>query len=234
VLWEQLTLKQQLGQGASGVIYQAAWNGFPDDVAIKLFKGALTSDGLPLSEMIACVAAGQHPNLISVLGKLEGHPSGLDGLVMPLVGPDFINLASPPSWDSCTRDVYSQNFSPSLLHVLSLAEGVAAAAQYLHSFGIMHGDLYGHNVLHCGQGNPLLGDFGAASFYDLADQSSAEALQRLEVRAFGCLLEELIERCELASVHPGLCALQARCLSESPAERPLFDEIVARLREFDT
>jgi hypothetical protein len=60
----------------------------------------------------------------------------------------------------------------------------------------MHGDLYAHNILHGGQGQALMGDFGAASFYATGDQTLADALQRLEVRAFGCLLEELLDRCD--------------------------------------
>jgi hypothetical protein len=234
IAWDHLEFKQQLGEGASGIIHQAVWQGRSADVAVKVFKGALTSDGLPRNEMNACIAAGQHPSLIPVLGRVDQHPEGAEGLVMALIDQAYANLAGPPSLDSCTRDVYAPELVLSLTMLIRLGLGIASVATQLHARGIMHGDLYGHNILHCEQGHPVLGDFGAASFYDLADQSSAEALQRLEVRAFGCLLEELIERCELASVHPGLCALQARCLSESPAERPLFDEIVARLLEFDT
>ena len=59
----------------------------------------------------------------------------------------------------------------------------------------MHGDLYAHNILRCDEGNALLGDFGAASFFVREDRQRAEALQRIEVRAFACLLEELLDRC---------------------------------------
>jgi serine/threonine protein kinase len=67
-------------------------------------------------------------------------------------------------------------------------------ARHLHAQGINHGDLYAHNILHCGEGRAVLGDFGAASFHPPGDPGAAEALQRIEVRAFGCLLEELVER----------------------------------------
>jgi hypothetical protein len=60
----------------------------------------------------------------------------------------------------------------------------------------MHGDLYAHNTLLGPDGHALIGDFGAASFVDVADRKTAEALERLEVRAYGCLLEELLERVE--------------------------------------
>ena len=85
----------------------------------------------------------------------------------------------------------------------------------------------------CGRGRTLLGDFGAASFYD---PTSPEALplQRLEVRAFGFLLEELAERCDApAASQPVLTRLhQLRdtCLHADSAARPLFADIEAQLR----
>jgi hypothetical protein len=49
VPWHALALQQVLGEGASGVIHRAAWQDGAHcrDVAVKLFKGAVTSDGLP-------------------------------------------------------------------------------------------------------------------------------------------------------------------------------------------
>lgn len=229
--WAELVLKQQLGEGASGVIHQAVWQTAGDDVAVKIFKGALTSDGLPHNEMNACLAAGEHLNLIPVLGRIDRHPEGAEGLVMALIDPAYVNLAGPPSLDSCTRDVYAPDLVLTLPMVIRLAHGIASVAAQLHGRGIMHGDLYGHNILRCEQGHPVLGDFGAASFYDPADLPSAEALQRIEVRAFACLLEELLQRCPPAAEHAALWALQARCMSENPTERPLFTEILAVLGE---
>ncbi|UOQ69990.1 hypothetical protein [Hymenobacter cellulosilyticus] len=43
---------------------------------MKVFKGAVTSDGLPHSEMVACISAGAHPNLTTVEGKISAHPLG--------------------------------------------------------------------------------------------------------------------------------------------------------------
>ena len=113
--------------------------------------------------------------------------------------------------------------------VVAAVRGVAAAAAHLHARGIMHGDLYGHNILCTGDGAALLGDFGAASVFD-GGGMEALALQRLEVRAFGVLLGELLERCdgderELAV----LAALQRECVAGVPGGRPLFGEIGGRL-----
>jgi hypothetical protein len=58
---------------------------------------------------------------------------------------------------------------------------------------------------------------------------TAQALQRIEVRAFGYLLEELIERCDAASAFQVIVArladLKTACLNDEIASRPLFDEI---------
>jgi serine/threonine protein kinase len=117
--------------------------------------------------------------------------------------------------------------------LLRIARGIAAAAEHLLGLGIMHGDLYGHNILHGADGRTLLGDFGAASFYQADKGELAKGLERLEVRAFGCLLEELINRC--AALDAGsrqlaqLIDLKSDCLSESTEARPLFDEIFRKL-----
>jgi len=230
--WTRIELQRRLGEGASGIIHQAAWQRAPDSaasVAVKLFKGAVTSDGLPRSEKAACIAAGAHPNLIPVEGRLVGHPEGTSGLVLSLIDSSFTNLAGPPSLDSCTRDIYPDGTLFSLSAALSMAHGIASAAEHLHRQGIMHGDLYAHNMLWNDQGDCLLGDFGAASFIPQQYDQQAQSLQRLEVRAFACLLEEFLERCsaepESADAFGNLRGLQQRCGQADIEARPLFAEI---------
>lgn len=235
--WSQLQLGPVLGQGASGVIYSAQHNTPSQDqaealvlpVAVKIFKGEVTSDGLPASEMAASIQAGSHPHLIPALAKVTCHPLEAQGLVMSLIDPAFVNLAGPPSLSSCTRDVYTPDTSFDLATVHRMALGIASAAAHLHAQGLMHGDLYAHNILHNGLGHALLGDFGAASFLPMGNPALAQALQRLEVRAFGCLLEELIERCNMAPHEQAalnvLMELQVQCMHKDPQARPLFADI---------
>jgi hypothetical protein len=235
--WDGLALQQTLGEGASGVIYRgeqrSAAGHAAHPVAVKLFKGAVTSDGLPHCEMAACISAGAHANLIPVLGKVHDHPAASHALVMELIEPQFGNLAGPPSLESCTRDIYSADVRFDLSSALGIAHGIASAASHLHGQGIMHGDLYAHNILHDGQGHALLGDFGAASFYAPDDPALAPLLQRVEVRAFGCLLEELIERTDAQRAAPDVMAaldhLKAACLRDDIHRRPTFAEIVDSL-----
>ncbi|MET0517839.1 MAG: leucine-rich repeat-containing protein kinase family protein [Burkholderiaceae bacterium] len=253
--WPTLQIGPRLGEGASGVIYQARplagaeRNADPGtdtpELALKVFKGAVTSDGWPHSEMAAALRAGSHAGLIALRGRLSEHPQRAMGLAMVRIAPRFRSLAAPPSLASCTRDVYADDarFAPQLL--LRLAQRMAAALAHLHRQGILHGDFYAHNILHDDDGQAYLADFGAASFLaPSADAQGGEsasasawalALQRLEVRAFGCLLEELLARCtaplppEARPPLAGLHELARACLGEVPQQRPLFDAIEQRL-----
>ena len=236
ISWGELTLGEQLGEGASGRILSANWQQASGAraVAVKCFKGEMTSDGLPQCEMAASLAAGRHPSLIELVGEIDDHPAGMAALVMALIDPDFVTLAGPPSLDSCTREVYDPALTLTGAAVMGLALKIAAVTAHLHRRGILHGDLYAHNILHNGQGDALLGDFGAASFYP-PDSAQGRALERLEVRAYGCLLDELLARChEPAAWHQPLLALSQACLQPDPAGRPDFAQILARLQAFDT
>jgi len=97
----------------------------------------------------------------------------------------------------------------------------------------MHGDLYAHNILWNKQDGCLLGDFGAASFIPQHEAVAATRMQQIEVRAFGCLLEELLDRCDATSearnVVDALSALQRCCHQPDVNARPLFDEICSSL-----
>lgn len=238
--WADLTLETLLGQGASGITSKALWQVTATDtqeVAVKVFKGNITSDGVPLDEMQACIAAGSHPNLVSVLGKLVNHPEAKAGLVFSLIPADYKILGSPPSLDTCTRDTFPPDTHFSLAVILRIAQGVASAAAHLHSRGIMHGDLYAHNTLVNAQGDSLLSDFGAACFYDRTDSVTAPALERLEVRAFGCLLDDLLTHADqedlttYGATSDRLRQLRDDCLHPTALVRPLFTTICQLLAD---
>lgn len=228
--WTELELADVLGEGASGVIRKALWTPTAKPVAVKLYKGTITSDGSPLHEMQACIAAGLHPNLIKVQGRVVGAPEHQAALVMDLIDPSYRNLADLPSLASCTRDVYDPATRFSVDVALRMARGIAAVAAHLHRHGITHGDLYGHNILWNEAGECLLGDFGAASFHAKADTLETRALQRIEVRAFGVLLGELLERVEAGSLDEALVELQKSCCQPDVLARPSFEEINALLQ----
>lgn len=194
--WAELQVQALLGEGASGHIHAARWQPAgqaAQNVALKLFKGAVTSDGLPRSEMAATLAAGQHPHLVGVLGLLTDHPHGTQGLVMPRLAAHWAPLASPPSMASCSRDVYRADLRLPAAQAIAIGQAATAALQHLHAQGLQHGDLYAHNLLVDGQGNALLSDLGAASMLPADDPSRTKALQALDHRALHILLQELAQ-----------------------------------------
>ena len=195
--WSELHVQDVLGEGASGHIHAARWepaDGPAQDVAVKLFKGSVTSDGLPESEMAATLTAGRHPDLLGALGVLAGHPSGTHGLVLPRLSSHWKPLAGPPSMASCTRDIYADGLRLPASHADALARVATQALDHLHARGLTHGDLYAHNLLVDGQGRGLVSDFGASSFLPGEDEARAAALKRVDRRALQVLLDELSAR----------------------------------------
>ena len=234
--WNDLSLKEILGQGASGVISKATWNTSQiKEVAIKVFKGEVTSDGFPEDEMNACIAAGDHQNLVTVIGKIKNHPEQKMGLVLELIPPTFKNLAGPPNFDTCTRDTFKEETQFSAETILKISKSIADAAKHLHSKGIMHGDLYAHNTLFDDDANTIFGDFGAATIYDLNDTNSSY-FERLDVRAFGCLMEDLLnlvdENKKKEALYLCLLGLKIACLKENITDRPSFYDIKLMLDIF--
>ena len=240
----ELDTREVLGEGASGVICKGKWMPKtssvslvqPQTVAIKQFKGDMTSDGSPMDEMQACIAAGRHPNLVNVLGKYvaEDESEKQVGLVFSFIPSDYCNLGNPPSLETCTRDTYGEGTRFSAFRIVQICKGIASVMEHLHRRGINHGDLYAHNILVNPVGHSILGDFGAASFYDRTHIAQAAAIERLEVRAFGCLLEDLLNRAELEDISEKkiiekLLSLQKDCQQTIPLERPLFEQICQRL-----
>jgi Protein kinase domain/Leucine rich repeat len=238
ITWSSLSVQHLLGEGASGIISKGTWAHSTNEqkvVAIKLFKGEVTSDGSPIDEMNACITAGRHPNLIDPIGKIHDHPEKR-GLVLELIPAHYTNLGLPPTLESCTRDAFHPETVFSVEKCKNILLGIAAAAAHLHERGIAHGDLYAHNILIDDKGHALLGDFGAATIYGTKHEMG-DRLERMEVFAFGHLIEDLLGLVERmvdgdsvlgekdAYVVEGLNLLHWRCTDPVVEERPLFKEV---------
>jgi len=229
IAWSALEIKEVLGEGASGLISKAVHEG--KEVAIKVFKGEITSDGLPQEEMDINISMGQHPHLIDVLARVTGHPEGKDVLMLELIPSSFYNLGLPPTFETCSRDVYPAHFSLTLRQSLKILQGIASAAVHMHARGIMHGDFYAHNIMIDKDANSILGDFGGASYYEPKEIKTRQGLERLEVRAFGYLIEELLllSKDDNASLNLPLIKIKESCLNLKNKKRPLFTEIYQEL-----
>lgn len=236
--WIDLETGDILGEGASGVISKGIWHQKKTqqklEVAIKVFKGEVTSDGLPFDEMQTCIGAGSHTNLVKLLGQVVNHPEGRAGLVFAFIPSNYKNLGNPPSLETCTRDTYPSNMVFTLPVIVQIAQGIASVAAHLHANQLLHGDLYAHNILIDETGDSLLGDFGAASFYPPTASTLHRLLEAIEVRAFGCLLEDLLERLDQSTFEAGVCdrlhRLKQNCMNPLPSLRPTFTEICSTLQ----
>jgi len=229
--WNDLELREVLGEGASGLISKAIYDG--KEVAVKVFKGDITSDGLPEEEMDINISMGHHEHLVDVLARVTGHPEGKDVLMLELIPSSFFNLGLAPTLETCSRDVYPEDFSLTLSQSIKILQGMVDAAVHMHERSIMHGDFYAHNIMIDKEANNILGDFGGASYYEPKEVKVRNALERLEVRAFGCLVEEMLllsqnDRSDHQQ-REKLEALRDECLNEKNEERPLFKTIYQRM-----
>ena len=220
VEYKDIEMDELLGEGASGKIYRANIKTVDYPVAIKLFKGSVTSDGYAEDEMNAYMSIGEHPNLINVLARLENKHLGL---VLEYIAPRFKNLGNPPNFETCSRDTYADGLAFDVEEIEKVANAIISASKHLHSRGLMHGDLYAHNILVDGIYDSYLVDFGAASFYDKENR----LYEKLEVLAFGNLLDDMLTRCSStdSQLYKTLDELRSRCRVSDVSKRPLFSEM---------
>jgi len=233
IAWNDLEIEELLGEGASGNIYKALHEG--KESAVKVFKGEITSDGLPKEEMDINISLEHHEHLVDVLARVTAHPEGKDVLMLELIPPHYFSLGLPPTLQTCSRDVYPESFSLTVAQALNILQAMADAATHIHAHGIMHGDFYAHNIMIDSNGNSILGDFGGASYFEPSRAQECDALERLEVRAFGCLVEEMLELCQDDSSNDRLKhkleTLKNACMSENNEKRPLFITLYTQIME---
>ncbi|BEU01257.1 serine/threonine protein kinase [Agarivorans sp. OAG1] len=187
-----------LGQGASGVISLAhpkSGAALPSSVAIKVFKGELTSDGYPSDELDACLHVDQHPALVNFIGQIS--EPDCSAVVMKLIPEHFSNLGQPPSLATCTRDTFLPGQQLGIVAIAKIVEQMQSLLQHLVEHHMCHGDLYAHNVLVDEDYNIVLGDFGAASHYEYLPKEVQLKLERVEQRALAFFIEDMLSICRL-------------------------------------
>ncbi|MEI8606411.1 MULTISPECIES: leucine-rich repeat-containing protein kinase family protein [Pseudoalteromonas] len=222
----EFSLVEKIGEGASGIIHLAQWQ--HNNVALKLFKGAITSDGYPLDEVNCCLQAGEHKNLINVLAYID-NPEQL-GLVMELISKDYQNLGLPPSLDTCTRDTFFEHTQFTAHAIKHIAKQMVSTLAHLHINNVSHGDVYAHNTMINDEYTVLFGDFGAATNLDSLTDYQRQQMQRIEVRAIGCLIDDLLSVCsEVTSDATQLRTLAQQCMNADMSQRPTLKALIEKL-----
>jgi hypothetical protein len=218
-----------------------------------VFKNALTNDGLAVDEVDTALAGQGHPDLVSPVAlavqppeSVAGSGGGSPALVFAQMdAAAFHRLGEPPTLDTCTRDVYLPAAGGFSLHrALQILRDVAGQVVHLHSRGVLHGDLYAHNIL-CSHTLCRLGDFGAASRMHAA---WAPRAMLVEVRAFGALIDDILQNLQVSLAQTGsgsagggshdhhdlarlgaLRKLRDDTFNEQPSSRPFMPAVLQRL-----
>ncbi|KAK4120084.1 L domain-like protein [Parathielavia appendiculata] len=220
IAWSDLEVQQPLGSNT----FQGLWRQSPhyaEDVAIKLFRGPLTSDeGTPADEMAACLATGAHESLITILGRIHNHPdeeTTLDeegtayqgGIVTQLLPDLYAPLAcQPPSHDDVLQSPQQQQQQDAeeptqtpldVKTALGILTGLAGCLAHLHGRGIAHGGLFAHNIRASAADAHAVLDldsFRAATVYGHGSGALGygKAVEKVEVLAFGRVMERVLSR----------------------------------------
>lgn len=195
IFYGDLLCHELLGEGASGQVVRATHVPTGQDIALKIFKAAHTSDGTPQSELVAGMAATAHPCLLAPLAPVVGHPQGKLAMALPLLPAGCVNLAGPPSLQSCTRDIYAPTTRLTPATAQQLLQCIRSAVTHLHAHGVVHGDLYAHNIVwEPSTGHAILGDLGAGVLTGDLSATEVAALHTMEWRAFAHLEAEIHAR----------------------------------------
>jgi serine/threonine-protein kinase len=153
----QYELKNLLGKGGMGAVYQAYQPNLERDVAVKVLSGDFVEDTQFIQRFIqeAKISASlEHPNIITVHDY--GVENGTSYVVMRL-------LTGGTLEDKITQ---RGKFAPK--EALRLLTPLADALEYAHQKGVLHRDIKPSNIMFDDQNRPYLVDFGLAK---LANQN---------------------------------------------------------------
>ncbi len=150
-------LLEEIGRGASGVVYRARQVSLNREVAVKVILGTtwMTSAGRRRFRQEAEAAAGlNHRHIVPVyeIGHYRSH--------------DYYSMAYIPGG---TLGRHLKEIRKDRKKAVSLIAKVAHTMQVAHNRGIFHRDLKPDNILLGEEGEPLVSDFGLA--YDLTQSS---------------------------------------------------------------
>ena len=175
---------EKIGEGTSGIVYKSIIKN--KDVAIKKYKGKMTSDGLSTNEIFILSSIGAHYNLIDIIGYLyKEKKENINGIIMKLFE-EYNPIGLPPTFDTVTRDFYEKKINNSKY----IIEQIENVVNHLHANNIIHGDLYAHNIIYnIYKKHIVLTDFGASFIID--DKDLLDKFIIIETRALNILKNEL-------------------------------------------
>ncbi|XP_050219400.1 uncharacterized protein LOC126669865 [Mercurialis annua] len=260
ILWEDLTIGEQIGQGSCGTVYHALWYG--SDVAVKVFSKQEYSDDVILAfrQEVSLMKRLRHPNVLLFMGAVTS-PQRLCIITEFLPRGSLFRLLQ--------RNTTKLDWRRRVHMALDIARGM----NYLHHFNppIIHRDLKSSNLLVDKNWTVKVGDFGLSRLKHetylttktgkgtpqwmapevLRNEPSDE---KSDVYSFGVILWELAtekipwdnlnsmqvigavgfmnQRLEIPkNVDPQWASLIESCCHSDPHCRPTFQELLEKLRD---
>ncbi|XWS14209.1 hypothetical protein CRYUN_Cryun36dG0103400 [Craigia yunnanensis] len=149
ILWEDLTIGEQIGQGSCGTVYHGLW--FGSDVAVKVFSKQEYSDDVihAFRQEVSLMKRLRHPNVLLFMGAVTS-PQRLCIITEFLPRGSLFRLLQ--------RNTTKLDWRRRAHMALDIARGM----NYLHHFNppIIHRDLKSSNLLVDKNWTVKVGDFG--------------------------------------------------------------------------
>ncbi|XP_011019919.1 PREDICTED: serine/threonine-protein kinase pakF-like isoform X2 [Populus euphratica] len=149
ILWEDLTIGEQIGQGSCGTVYHALWYG--SDVAVKVFSKQEYSDDIihAFRQEVSLMKRLRHPNVLLFMGAVTS-PQRL------CIVTEFLPRGS--LFRLLQRNTTKLDWRRRVHMALDIARGM----NYLHHYNppIIHRDLKSSNLLVDKNWTVKVGDFG--------------------------------------------------------------------------
>ncbi|KAI3459212.1 hypothetical protein Pfo_015875 [Paulownia fortunei] len=260
ILWEDLTIGEQIGQGSCGTVYHALWYG--SDVAVKVFSKQEYSDDLIFSfrQEVSLMKRLRHPNILLFMGAVTS-PQRL------CIVTEFLPRGS------LFRLLQRNTSQLERRRRIHMALDIARGMNYLHHFNppIIHRDLKSSNLLVDKNWTVKVGDFGLSRLKHetylttktgkgtpqwmapevLRNEPSDE---KADVYSYGVILWELVthkipwdnlnsmqvigavgfmnQRLEIPkNVEPQWASIIESCWHSEPQCRPSFQELLEKLKD---